>query len=42
MLANILLQIQQAGTEVATEAVETTAKLNIFSLTFSPFSESEI
>lgn len=32
MLANILLQIQQAGTEVATEAVETTAKLNIFSL----------
>ncbi len=32
MLANILLQIQQAGTEVATEAAETTAKLNIFSL----------
>ena len=32
MLANILLQIQQAGTEVATEAVETTAKLSIFSL----------
>lgn len=32
MLANILLQIQQAGTEIATEAAETTAKLNIFSL----------
>ena len=32
MLANILLQIQQAGTEVATEAAEATAKLNIFSL----------
>ena len=32
MLANLLLQIQTAGAEVATQAAETTAKLNIFSL----------
>ncbi len=32
MLASILLQIQQGGTEVATQAAETTAKLNIFDL----------
>ncbi len=32
MLANLLLQIQQAGTEVATQAAEATAKLNVFSL----------
>lgn len=32
MLADILLQAQQAGAEVATQAAETTAKLNVFSL----------
>lgn len=32
MLADILLQVQQAGAEVATQAAETTAKLNVFSL----------
>ncbi len=32
MLANILLQAQQAGAEVATQVAETTAKLNVFSL----------
>lgn len=32
MLADILLQAQQAGAEVATQAAATTAKLNIFSL----------
>lgn len=32
MLADILLQAQQASAEVATQAAETTAKLNVFSL----------
>lgn len=32
MLADILLQVQQAGAEVATQAAETTVKLNVFSL----------
>lgn len=32
MLANLLLQIQQAGNGVAAQAAETTAKLNVFSL----------
>ena len=32
MLADILLQAQQAGAEVATQAAETTAKLKVFSL----------
>ena len=32
MLANILLQVQETGAEVATQVAETTEKLNIFSL----------